>query len=126
MRDIGDILFLTNLTDFTCFLFLFLLCLSIPRDAIPATIPYGGKYLSNGSTAISDYAFVGTGIHVYGNRSSTPGLGSANMYGQNYDVCMDSTTDPRCAGGNSEADHYFYYTDIVSLSRFYMVLLNIQ
>ena len=26
------------------------------------------------------------------------------------DVCVDNPRDARCAGGNNEADHYFYYT----------------
>ena len=96
------------------------------EDSIPAAIPFNGKYLANGTVSDSEYAFVGTGIHVYG--SGNP------MYGQHFgeshlyslvrslvsllltrvpvptDVCVDNPRDARCAGGNNEADHYFYYT----------------
>lgn len=41
-------------------------------------------------------------------------MGTANMYGQNYNICLDGNEDERCAGGDNEADHYFYFTDIVS------------
>lgn len=43
-------------------------------------------------------------------------MGTANMYGQNYNICLDGNEDERCAGGDNEADHYFYFTDIVSSS----------
>ncbi|KAH8921854.1 hypothetical protein BT69DRAFT_1351315 [Atractiella rhizophila] len=67
-------------------------------DSIPASIPL--------AEADEDgYAFVSTGIHLFGTNP---------MYGQDFVVCEGDTTDSRCAGGDSEADHYFYYTDIGS------------
>lgn len=46
------------------------------EDSIPASIPFNGKYLANGTVSDSEYAFVGTGIHVYG--AGNP------MYGQHF------------------------------------------
>lgn len=49
-------------------------------------------------------------------------MGSANMYGQNYNICLDNNEDPRCAGGDNEEDHYFYFTDIVSKNMRFSVV----
>lgn len=57
------------------------------RDSIPRAIPVGGN---------SSYAFVSTGIHVFGNSA---------MYGQDFHVCVGNPWDPECMGGNNEADH---------------------
>lgn len=71
--------------------------------------------MPDGTLSNSSYAFVNTGIHVWGNNSTREtAMGTANMYGQNYNICLDDREDARCAGGNNEADHYFYFTDIVS------------
>lgn len=83
-------------------------------DSVPASIPYNGKPLENGTLSDSEYVFVNTGIHVWTNSSilESP-MGTANMYGQNYDVCIGYRQDGRCAGGDNPADHLFYYSDIV-------------
>ncbi|KAK9898158.1 hypothetical protein P389DRAFT_166473 [Cystobasidium minutum MCA 4210] len=84
------------------------------RDAVPAKIPYHNKYnITDGTVSNSSYAFVNTGIHVWNNASINEApMGTANMYGQNYVYCLDNNEDPRCAGGDNEEDHYFYFTDI--------------
>lgn len=83
------------------------------RDAVPAKIPYHNKRMPDGTLSNSSYAFVNTGIHVWGNNSiRETAMGTANMYGQNYNICLEGREDPRCGGGNNEADHYFYFTDI--------------
>lgn len=64
------------------------------QDAIVASIPTVG---SANATNGTEYKFVNTGIHVHG---------TSPVYGQDYDVCSGWNEDPRCAGGNSEADHY--------------------
>ncbi|KAI5480233.1 protein of lipase, class 3 family [Pseudohyphozyma bogoriensis] len=61
------------------------------NDSAPASIPIGGN---------SSYTFVNTGVHLFG---SNP------MYGQDYAVCYDPS-EAECGGGDSEADHWFYYT----------------
>lgn len=72
--------------------------------------------MPDGTLSNSSYAFVNTGIHVWTNETIREApMGSANMYGQNYVYCLFNNEDPRCAGGDSEEDHYFYFTDLVSL-----------
>lgn len=71
--------------------------------------------MPDGTLSNSSYAFVNTGIHVWNNETINEApMGTANMYGQNYIYCLDNNEDARCAGGDSEEDHYFYFTDIVS------------
>ncbi|KAH8923319.1 hypothetical protein BT69DRAFT_1281542 [Atractiella rhizophila] len=60
-------------------------------DAIPQTIPES-----------DDYTHVLGGFHVFGSGNAT--------FGQNYEYCSYSVTDPNCLGGDSRADHWFYYT----------------
>lgn len=85
-------------------------------DAVPAKIPYHNKPMPDGTLSNSSYAFVNTGIHVWTNSSIQEApMGTANMYGQNYVYCLFNNEDPRCAGGDSEEDHFFYFTDIVGL-----------
>ncbi|KAI5477799.1 protein of lipase, class 3 family [Pseudohyphozyma bogoriensis] len=61
-------------------------------DIVPTLIPES-----------TDYTFTLEGIHVYGTNAT---------FGQNYDICAYSATDPNCIGGNSTVDHDFYYTPI--------------
>ncbi|KAH8923320.1 alpha/beta-hydrolase [Atractiella rhizophila] len=61
------------------------------NDAIPQVIPES-----------EDYVHVLGGFHVFGSGNAT--------YGQNYEYCSYSASDPNCLGGNSRADHWFYYT----------------
>ncbi|KAM0754280.1 hypothetical protein T439DRAFT_323147 [Meredithblackwellia eburnea MCA 4105] len=63
------------------------------NDIVPTIIP-----VTNGSS----YTFPNTRTHVFGTSS---------MYGQDYNICVDSPLDPDCLGGTSYDDHWFYYTD---------------
>lgn len=71
--------------------------------------------MPDGTLSNSSYAFVNTGIHVWTNSSIQEApMGTSNQYGQNYVYCLFNNEDARCAGGDSEEDHYFYFTDMVS------------
>lgn len=63
------------------------------EDSMPTAIGQGYNVTSG---LVANYTFVDTGIHVFGTSS---------MYGQDFYVCVDAPTDPRCHGGNVEADH---------------------
>lgn len=80
--------------------------------------------MPDGTISNSSYAFVNTGIHVWQNSSITDvPMGNSNMYGQNYVYCLYNNQDPRCLGGDNEADHYFYFTHAVSKQLFYLCLV---
>ncbi|KAM0748080.1 alpha/beta-hydrolase [Meredithblackwellia eburnea MCA 4105] len=61
-------------------------------DSIPRAI----------NVSAGGYSQVLTGVHLYG---SNP------QYGPDYEDCENDANAENCLGGETEADHYWYYTD---------------